>query len=238
MTTTAEIEVRGRGRNEGFARGPVLLIDAAVAVVLAVASDSRGYMFDEAQFLAAGHYHLAWGYFDQPPLVPALAGWMDQLAPGSLLVFRLPVTLIIWAAVRWVRVRDDRLLLLAGVVTGLSMNTKFLVPALWVALLVGVAVCGPREMLCRPGLWTGLGIAAVMTCRPWPGSSPTACLRADERRRAGRVGGLAQVRHHGAGAPGARRRAAGVVRGWCRQCAGAATHTSRSHSCSWWWRSR
>ena len=70
----------------------MLLIAVAVAVVLALASRSAGYFFDELYFLAAGRDHLAWGYVDQPPLVPALAALLDRLAPGSLLVFRLPVT--------------------------------------------------------------------------------------------------------------------------------------------------
>jgi 4-amino-4-deoxy-L-arabinose transferase-like glycosyltransferase len=215
-TTDTTIESGGHGRREGFARGPVLLIAAAVGVVLALASNSAGYFFDELYFLSAGRNHLAWGYLDQPPLVPALAGWLDTVAPGSLVLFRLPVTLaaaltvvlaalvarelgggrgaqtlaagavavsgttimshwlatytldplwwtlVIWLVVRWARVRDDRLLLVAGVVTGLSLNTKFLVPALWAALLVAVAVCGPRELLRRRALWIGLGIAAVM----------------------------------------------------------------------------
>lgn len=76
-----------------FARAPVLAIGAATAAVLAVASARGSYFFDELYFLMAGREHLAWGYFDQPPLVPALAALMDHLAPGSLLVFRLPVTL-------------------------------------------------------------------------------------------------------------------------------------------------
>lgn len=72
-------------------------------------------------------------------------------------------TLIVWLVVRWTRVRDDRLLLAAGVVTGLSLNTKFLVPALWVGLVVGVALCGPRELLRRPMLWVGGLVAVAMT---------------------------------------------------------------------------
>ena len=64
---------------------------------------------------------------------------------------------------RWVRVRDDRLRLVAGIVTGLSLNTKFLVPALWVGILVGVALCGPRELLRRPALWLGGVVAVAMT---------------------------------------------------------------------------
>lgn len=214
MTTLATTPAPHR---TAFAGRPVLAIAAAVAAVLAVASARGSYFFDELYFLMAGRGHLAWGYFDQPPLVPALAALLDHVAPGSLLVFRLPVTLgaaatvvlaaaiarelagargaqvlaagavavssvtigshwlatytldpmwwslIVWLVARWVRVRDDRLLLVAGVVTGLSLNTKFLVPALWVGILAAVALCGPRELLRRPALWLGWLLAAAMT---------------------------------------------------------------------------
>ncbi|GAA1876898.1 glycosyltransferase family 39 protein [Pseudonocardia ailaonensis] len=236
MTRTLDAPTR-------LARGPVLAISALTALVLGVASHSAGWFFDEQYFLAAGRDHLAWGYMDQPPLVPALAALTNLLAPGSLVVFRLPVTLgaaltvvlagaiarelgggrgaqalaaaatacsgivllshwfatytldplfwtaIVWLVARRLRTGDDRLLLLAGVVTGLSLNTKFLVPALWVGLVVALAVCGgavrsralaaggqpgpsgggsgpvarPRDLLRSPALRAGLGIAAAAT---------------------------------------------------------------------------
>ncbi|MGW5747141.1 ArnT family glycosyltransferase [Amycolatopsis sp. NPDC003861] len=72
-----------------FARLPVLLLAAGTATALLLTAGRYGYFGDELYFLAAGR-HLAWGYADQPPLVPALARAMDTLAPGSLVVFRLP----------------------------------------------------------------------------------------------------------------------------------------------------
>src|SRR3954463_2970783 len=68
-------------------------VAAAAAVVLLLAVSGRyGYHRDELYFLAAGH-HLAWGYPDQPPFVPALARVMSAIAPGSLPVLRLPSAL-------------------------------------------------------------------------------------------------------------------------------------------------
>ncbi|ODT99635.1 MAG: hypothetical protein ABS81_25375 [Pseudonocardia sp. SCN 72-86] len=266
MTTThhtTPVPVRDGQRVTTFARGPVLLVAAVVALALGVASDSTGWFFDELYFLAAGRDHLAWGYMDQPPLVPALAGLMDSLAPGSLVVFRLPVTLgaalavvlagaiarelggrrsaqtlaavaaagsplvlmshwlatytldpLWWTATVWLVLRAARalhddahrranlLLLAAGVVTGLSLNTKFLVPALWAALLVALAACGgpDRRLLRAPGLWGGLILAALMTvptllwqaAHGWPYLGMATVVRREADTPAGFVtGGLA-----------------------------------------------
>jgi Dolichyl-phosphate-mannose-protein mannosyltransferase len=70
--------------------------------------------------------------------------------------------MVIWLLVRWVRMRDDRLLLVLGVVVGLAALTKFQVLLLCVVMAIAVAALGPRELLRRPMLWTGAGVAAVL----------------------------------------------------------------------------
>lgn len=70
--------------------------------------------------------------------------------------------LLIWLLIRWVRLRDDRLLLAVGAIAGIAALTKFQVLLLCAVLLISVAVAGPRELLRRPLLWAGLGIAAVV----------------------------------------------------------------------------
>src|SRR5262245_16697901 len=51
--------------------------------------------------------------------------------------------LLVWLVVRWVRVRDDRLLLIVGVVAGIAAMTKFQVLLLCVTLLAAAAAAGP-----------------------------------------------------------------------------------------------
>ncbi|MEV4148854.1 glycosyltransferase family 39 protein [Amycolatopsis sp. NPDC049691] len=215
MTLTSETtETRTR---PAFARTPVLLIAGVAGALLLVASRNYGFSFDEAYFVVAGRDHPAWGYFDQPPLLPFLAAGLDHLFPGSLVALRLPATLaavggiamsaliarelggrrvaqavaaaayamsgatlichylatysidpffwslILFLVVRWTRVRDDRLLFAAGLVTAVSLQTKFLVPALWVALAAASLVFGPRDLVRRPLLWAGALVATLTT---------------------------------------------------------------------------
>jgi hypothetical protein len=70
--------------------------------------------------------------------------------------------LFVWLMIRWQRIRDDRLLLLAGVVVGVAALTKFQVMALCLVLLLSVAVCGPRDLLRRPKLLYGMAIAVAV----------------------------------------------------------------------------
>jgi hypothetical protein len=205
------------GALPALARGPVLAVAGAVGVLLTAVSGRYGYFGDELYFIAAGR-HLAWGYADQPPLLPLVALLMDTIAPGSVAVLRIPATLAIvaavvlaallarelgggrraqvlaagavavspgflatghllatstfdpvlwialtWLLLRWVRTRDDRLLLAAGVVTAVALQVKFLVVGFWAVAVVAVLVCGPRELLRRPALWAGGAIAALAT---------------------------------------------------------------------------
>ncbi|WP_243788253.1 glycosyltransferase family 39 protein [Saccharopolyspora gloriosae] len=206
-----------------FARRPVLTVAGLTALLLMLISGRYGYLSDELYFLAAGKYHLDWGYMDQQPLVPLLAAGIDAVLPGSLPALRLPAALltafgiagtallarefggdrraqtlaaaayalspwlllsghwlaaatfepaqwllVLWPVTRWVRLREagirrDRLLLAAGLVAAVGVQTKFQIVLLCAALLSGVLIAGPRPMLRRPALWAGAALAAAVS---------------------------------------------------------------------------
>jgi hypothetical protein len=66
---------------------------ALVALALHLyANGAYGYFRDELYFIVCGE-HPAWGYVDQPPLIPLLAALLYHLFPGSLVMLRLPSAL-------------------------------------------------------------------------------------------------------------------------------------------------
>jgi 4-amino-4-deoxy-L-arabinose transferase-like glycosyltransferase len=76
-------------RRAPFALGSVATVVAVVGTLLVAVAGRYGYHRDELYFIACGR-HPAWGYPDQGPVTPILARLMDDLAPGSPTVLRLP----------------------------------------------------------------------------------------------------------------------------------------------------
>lgn len=68
---------------------------------------------------------------------------------------------ITWLLVRWVRTRDDRVLLVVGLVAMVALQAKMMIVITVAALVAGLLVCGPRAMLTRRKLWIGAGIALL-----------------------------------------------------------------------------
>jgi hypothetical protein len=89
--------VSGTGRDEVPTRTPLAGFVGAVAAiqfaVLLATSTRYGYHRDEMYFVVAGS-HPAFGYPDQPPLVPLISWAMNWIAPGSLLLLRLPSAIV------------------------------------------------------------------------------------------------------------------------------------------------
>ena len=69
---------------------------------------------------------------------------------------------IFWLLLRWTRTRDPRLLLALGPVVGVTALTRFQVMALGVAVVVAVALTGPRALLRAPAFWAGAVIALLV----------------------------------------------------------------------------
>ncbi len=199
-----------------FAAGPVIATALLLAALLIAFSGRYGYHRDELYFLACGR-HLAWGYPDQPPLVPVVARLMSDLAPASLVVLRLPAAaasaalvlltgliahelgagraaqalaavcvavapmvigtghllstttfdlpawaLALWLILRILRTGNDRLWLIVGLVTGAGLFDSDLIAFLLFAIVVGLAVAGPRRPFRSPWLYAGGAIALAM----------------------------------------------------------------------------
>ncbi|WP_433036927.1 glycosyltransferase family 39 protein [Actinomycetospora sp. CA-053990] len=93
MTLTAPLTTAGPSAPASvprLARWPVGAVAAAVAVAHLAVAWIPGWWFDEALMLAIGRHHLDWGSVDQPPMAPLIAALMDLIAPGDVLVLRLP----------------------------------------------------------------------------------------------------------------------------------------------------
>ncbi|QIS08188.1 glycosyltransferase family 39 protein [Nocardia arthritidis] len=119
---------------------------AAVAIPALIAREFGGGR--RAQVLAAIGY--------------ATSVFVVASKPLCTLAFDLPLTATaVWLLIRWVRVRADWLLIMAGLAAALAIQVKWLVPGCWAALGVAVLLAGPRELLLRPALWLGSAIFAA-----------------------------------------------------------------------------
>jgi hypothetical protein len=124
-----------------------VLTTAGVVLAALIARELGGQR--RAQVLTAGTYAMA------------------SMGPGHLLttvtVDMFLWVLATWLLVRWVRLRDDRLLLWLGLVTAVALQTKWLIIAFWGVVALSVLAVGPRELLRRPLLWISAALVAVAT---------------------------------------------------------------------------
>ncbi|HZE06714.1 MAG TPA: glycosyltransferase family 39 protein, partial [Solirubrobacteraceae bacterium] len=162
------------GARPRFAWGS-LAVAGCVFGVLAAFAQRYGYHRDELYFLEAGR-HLAWGYPDQPPFVPLVARLMNDLAPGSVTVLRLPSAIVAAAIVPLTAVLTRQLggergaqLLAAGSIAvsvillgaGHTLSTTTFDLLAWVVILLLVVAIlrGEDERLwLAVGLFAGVGL--------------------------------------------------------------------------------
>jgi 4-amino-4-deoxy-L-arabinose transferase-like glycosyltransferase len=185
-------------------------------VLLLAVSGRYGYHRDELYFLACGR-HLAWGYPDQPPLVPLLARVMSAISPHSLVVLRLPSTIasglvvviagliarelggggtaqtiaawstgvgafvlgaghllststlylfassvLLLLMTRILRVGEQRLWLVVGLVAGIGVLASDLVAFLMAAIVLAMLIVGPRDTLRSPWPYLGGALALLL----------------------------------------------------------------------------
>jgi hypothetical protein len=199
----------------------VLPVLAVLAALLEATAGRYGYHRDELYFMVASH-HPAWGYADQPPLVPVLVRLETAVLGDSVRALRtLPLllalctvllaalcarelagldaprsrraqllaavataasamalvgghlfvtsgvdlcvwALLIWLVLRWLRTRDDRLWLFAGLAAGVGLLVNNLVAMLAFALALSAAAVGPRAVFRSPLLYAGAAIALLI----------------------------------------------------------------------------
>jgi len=83
----------------GFGRvSPSFFLALACLALHALANGHYGFFRDELYFIVCGD-HPAWGYVDQPPVVPLLASWSHAIFGDFLRGFRLLPALALTAAI-------------------------------------------------------------------------------------------------------------------------------------------
>ncbi|MFF3568716.1 glycosyltransferase family 39 protein [Nocardia jiangxiensis] len=104
----------------------------------------------------------------------------------------------LWLLARWIRLRQDRLLLAAAAVIAVDLQVKLLVVVLLAGIVAGVAVAEPRELLRRPALWWCVPVV-TLTALPgmlwqqrhgWPQLAMGAVIRTEQHAATGGVLGL------------------------------------------------
>jgi 4-amino-4-deoxy-L-arabinose transferase-like glycosyltransferase len=84
----ADAASAARGALPAFAVRPVVTVSAAFVLVELAVAARYGFHRDELYFLACAR-HLAWGYVDQPPVVPVVAWFESHLFGSSVVALRI-----------------------------------------------------------------------------------------------------------------------------------------------------
>lgn len=135
----------------------VLAIALAKLILHCVFNNRYGYFRDEFDYLACGR-HLAWGYVDQPPLIPFLARLNEWLLGDSVRSVRFFPALAISAAV-----------VLTGMIARQFGGRRFALVLSAVAILVSPIYLSDGSLLTtnclEPLLWMGCAYFAIEAIR-------------------------------------------------------------------------
>lgn len=157
-------------------RRPSVMLALVTLALHLLTSGRYGFFLDELYFIVCGQ-HLAWGYVDQPPLVPLIA-WLSRAVFGDFLPgFRL-VPALVWAATVMFTAEFARLLgggrfaqwlaglcaLLAPVylTLGLFVYTDVMQPLVW----LGVSWCLVRLVQTGNERWW-IALGAIVAFGLW-----------------------------------------------------------------------
>jgi len=183
----------------GAVRDRVALILTALTAAFHLAVANRYDLFrDELYFIVCG-WHPAFGYLDQPPLVPLLAAGLYDLG-GQTWVVRLPAVFaaaaLVWLVIAFVRLLGGRdgAAWIAGIAAALApmlmgltatFNTTTFEPLVWTLLAYAIAravVLDDRRALVWGGAVAGLAMEAKYALPLWLASLALALAVFPERR--------------------------------------------------------
>lgn len=135
----------------------VLAIAAAKFLLHLYFNNRYGYFRDEFDYMACGN-HLAWGYVDQPPLIPALVGICRFVFGDSLRSIRLVAALGSSAAV-----------VLTGMIARELGGRSFALILSAITILVAPMYLSDGSLLTtnclEPLLWTGCAYFAILAIK-------------------------------------------------------------------------
>lgn len=194
MTGTSCSEDRIWGHPDLYALAPAIIVFAVHAAL----SGRYDIFRDELYCIVCGQ-HPAFGYVDQPPLVPLLAAALYKVGIGTW-ALRLPTAAaagaLVWLAVRFVRLLDGGRLaaglaalscaiapMMVGVVT--TLNTSAFDPLAWTAVAF-LMVKGSREgndwALILAGLVAGVALEVKYAMLFWMVGLTIGLVLTPERR--------------------------------------------------------
>ena len=173
MPATADKPAARRDRESLFRNGmfAVLCIALAKFAVHIYFNNRYGYFRDEFDYMACGA-HLAWGYVDQPPLIPFLARLSREIFGDSLRSIRLVPALASCALIvltgliarefggrRFALVLSAISVLIAPIYLsdGSLLTTNCLEPLLWMGCVYFIILAINRE---DPRYWIWFGVVA------------------------------------------------------------------------------
>lgn len=170
-TTASGTKATSRRALSALPALPVLATAGAVVTLALAVSSRHGYYLDELYFRVAGN-HLAWGYLDQPPLIPLLAKAQIALFGDTVTAIRVVpaflggLVVVLGALIARELGGGKRAQVLAAGATAASMLTisiAHILHTFTVDLVVWQAICWCAIRLARTKdtrLWLAIGAIA------------------------------------------------------------------------------